>query len=117
MKMLAVILSEGAPNHRSTAEQLLSKGIGGKPQPRQRTKTSDYYQQRAAYWQQRLENLPDEELYPTNEDPTWVQLSMADMRIDPHGKGLPLRVQSVVVKTGHRELKIGDEGEDESVMI
>lgn len=117
MKMLAVTLSEGAPNHRGTAEQLLSKGIGGKPQPRQRTKTSDFYEKRAAYWQQRLEDLPDEELYPNNEDSTWIQLLMADMRIDPHGEVLPMRVQSVVVKTGDRELKIGDEGEDESVLV
>lgn len=117
MEMLAATLSDGAPNHRSTAEQLLSKGIGGEPQPRQRTKSNDYFEKRAAYWQERLKGLPDEELYPVKEDGEWVRLSMADVRIDPQGETLPLRVQSLVLKTGHREFQTGDAGADESIEI
>ncbi|MEC9477060.1 MAG: hypothetical protein VX764_08490 [Planctomycetota bacterium] len=118
LQMLSKALLEGAPSHRSHAEQLLSNGTGGEPQPRQRTKSDDYYQKRAKYWQQRLKEIPDEELYARSaERGNWIQLSMADLRIDPAGQMKPLRTQRLVLQTGQKVIRIGDGGDDESILI
>jgi len=117
LNMLSVSLSEGAQNQQSIAEQLLSKGVGGEKQPQQRTKTPDYKQRRARYWQKRLKDLPDDELYQVTEPGNWVQLSLADIKIDPDGTIIPLRTQRLTLRTARKVIQIGDEGDDESILI
>ncbi|MGE4618601.1 MAG: hypothetical protein AAEJ04_02190 [Planctomycetota bacterium] len=118
LSMLAIALEKGAPNHRSTADQLLTKNVGGPSPPRPRTKSTDFYVKRSEYWKERLVDLPAEELYPDPPaDGTWVQLSMVDLKIDPQGTAIPIRMQRLILKTGQRVIRIGNEGEDESILI
>lgn len=117
LMMLAKTIVEGAINQQSQADQLLSNGTGGEAPPRPRSKGPDHYEKRSKYWQKRLKEIPDDELYRTTELGNWVQLSMADIRIDPNGEMIPLRAQRLTLQTGQKVIQIGDEGEDESIQI
>jgi hypothetical protein len=108
---------EEVASQRSSADQLLTKSLGATTTKPIRTRDPTYWNGRAKLWKKKLEDLPDDQLYPAIEAGEWVRLTLADYRIDPEGTTEPLRLQRLVLQIGHRFLAIGDNGEDESILI
>lgn len=116
LEVLVDTIKEGG-SQLSTADQLLTKSIGVPTKKPVRTRDPNYWIDRAKMWKQKVKDLADDQLYPAKEEGEWVRLTLADYRIDPEGTTDPLRLQRIVLQIGHRFLAIGDNGEDESILI